>query len=118
MVIFMWNFLHTFHLALGHTLSLLGLLTVLFSIYLAWKGEEGNRFFSIFFTSVVGIVDLQVLMGFILYSQVGFPNPGHPVLGILALIALHAGNKMSSWKRVGGFLLACVCIIGAVVLAV
>jgi len=114
----MWELLHTFHRGLGHTLSLLGLLIVLFSTYLAWKDEEGNRFFSIFFTSVVGLVDLQVLLGFILYSQLNFPSPGHFVLAILAVISLHAGNKMSSWKRAGSFLLAFVCIVGAVVLAV
>lgn len=115
----MLEILTKIHLGLGHLLSVLGLLALLLAIFLAWKNDDGNRLSSIYFKVVVGLIDLQVLLGIINYfSLPGRPEAWHPVLGILGVISFHAGNKMVSWKRVISFLAGMACIIGAVMLVV
>lgn len=106
------------HRWLGHLLSALVLVAVIWSIVLAVRSEEDDQISSVAMKVVVGLVDLQVLMGIILYTQIGISNTWHPVLAILAAISFHAGNKMEAWKRVGSFVLGTACVVGAVMLVV
>ena len=116
----MWTSLYPIHQGLGHLLSALSLIAVVCAIVLAIKDIDEYRPTSIFFSIVVGLLDLQILLGLIGYAMIGLATVStyHPVLAILAAIAFHSGKKMKRWKRVAGFLLGTVCIVGAVMLAV
>jgi heme A synthase len=107
------------HRWLGRLLSAVVLIAVVWTIVLAVRSEEDDRISTVAMKSVVGLVDLQVLLGLILYGLGSFQvSHWHPMLGILAAVSLHMGSKMKGWKRVTGFGLGFASVIGAFLLVV
>lgn len=119
MVIVVIDLLLILHRWLGRLLSAIVLIAVVWTIVLAVRSDEDDRISTVALKSVVGLVDLQILLGFILYGVGQFAiTLWHPLVGILAAISLHMGNKMAGWKRVGSFVVGFVCVIGAFLLVV
>ncbi|MFB6347717.1 MAG: hypothetical protein ABEK50_18530 [bacterium] len=90
------------HQMYGHILLLLLLLEVTWTLVESVKGVEQARWSEIKSKAVVGLVDLQALLGFVLLYQF-WPtfNHTHPVLMILAIVGFHLANKQSDWARFG-----------------
>lgn len=114
----MVSYLFPIHRWMGHTLSAVVLILVVWSIVLAVRSGEDDRISEIVMKAGVGLIDLQILLGLFLYIGRSYVNTWHPVLGILAAISLHAGNKLKNWARVGSFVVGSVCVTGAVMLVV
>lgn len=114
----MFDILSASHRGTGHLLMGLVLVAVVWTMVLALRSGEDDTISSVAMKIVVGLVDLQVLIGVILYLKLGVPNTWHPVLAILAAISFHAGNKMKHWKRVASFVVGAACVIGTYLLVV
>lgn len=91
------------HQMYGHILLLILLIEVGWTLYESVRDVEQSRFSEIKSKAVVGLVDLQGLLGFVVLYQL-WPNisqHSHPVLMILAILGFHVANKQSDWARFG-----------------
>lgn len=97
------SYLFPIHQMYGHILLLILMIELAWTLYESVRGVEPSRFSEIKSKAVVGLVDLQALLGFgVLY--VLWPNisqHAHPVLMILAVLGFHVANKQEDWARFG-----------------
>lgn len=94
--------LFTIHQMYGYLLLLVLVIELVWTLIESIRDVEPGRFSSIKSSAVVGLIDLQVLLGIgVLYAfWPDFPHT-HPVLMILAAVGLHLANKQSGWVRFG-----------------
>jgi hypothetical protein len=90
------------HQMYGHILLLIVLIEVAWTLFESIRDVDPGRFSTIKSKAVVGLVDLQALLGFgVLYMFWPDFNHLHPTLMILAVIGFHVANKQEDWARFG-----------------
>lgn len=105
------------HQGLG--LYLLQLFVVVEALRLIWARNRapGQRPAEWLASAVIGLVDLQVLLGLILYVVGPRSAPmSHLALGIVAAVVLHVSKKMEGTSRILTYLAGMVCVLGTVYL--
>lgn len=109
--------LHTLfkaHQGLGYLTLVLGLLVVCWSFLTALRESRPGRAESILSSITVGFIDLQVVVGlvlFYLYSSETRPTWWHPVLMLVGLVSFHLGNRRHSWDRFVRFAAGLVLLV-------
>lgn len=79
-----------------------------------WLQKEAGDEWSTVYTAVVGLMDLQVLLGVVLFflmSAAARPSLEHPVIMILSLVIVHVAKNYRGGWRFGGFLVALILMI-------
>lgn len=90
------------HQMYGHILLLILLIEVGWTFVESLRDVEPGRLSTIKSKAVVGLVDLQALLGFaLLYVLWPSMNHTHPVLMILGVLGFHVASKQEDWARFG-----------------
>lgn len=107
------------HQMFGHFLLLLLFIEVTWTLVESIRAVEPGQFSTIKSKAVVGLVDLQALLGFVfLYTLWPNMNHIHPTLMILAVLGFHVANKQKNWARLGLQFSSLIAVVFGYVLVV
>ncbi len=103
------------HAGLGYLLILLAILVVGWTVVLAIRDQEQKRGSRVACTALVGLIDLQALLGLVLFVMMNKEwnwALHHPLLMIAGAVVAHVANKQESWALPGGFSVSLLLLLG------
>ncbi len=102
------------HAGLGYLLIIAAVIVVLWSAVAAYRDEGKSGGLHITSTALVGLIDLQALLGIVLFlmlSKEWVWTLHHPLLMIVAAVAGHVANKQEGWAVTGWFLTSLLLLL-------
>jgi len=104
------------HAGLGYLLLVVGLIVVAWTALLAYRREEPSGASSVACVTLVGLIDLQVLIGIVLFMLTLEGRSWtwalhHPLFMIAAAVCAHVGNKQDHWALTGWFVTSYVLLL-------
>ncbi|MFB6346032.1 MAG: hypothetical protein ABEK50_09705 [bacterium] len=107
------RYLKEAHRGLGYLLGVLLLAVLVWCLVEILADTESNESKAWAIKTTVGLADLQVLLGlilYVLYPSGARPSMEHPAVMILAVGLLHYSSKRDGWIQVGLLVLSAVFI--------
>ncbi|MFB6356295.1 MAG: hypothetical protein ABEJ65_07255 [bacterium] len=100
------DILFRIHQGLGHLTGTVIVILLIWSIVEYVRNVEENKVFSITSSAIIGLVDLQILIGIVLYvimPSVARPTTWHPMAMILGAVGFHISKKLEPLPRSVGY---------------